>query len=292
VVSSRPLVSIVIPVFNGADFLAQAIESALAQTWPATEILVVDDGSNDDGATRTIMDQFGSRIRGFHKPNGGVGSALNLALRHMQGEYFSWLSHDDLFEPHKTERQIETLLRFGRSAVCFSDWRYIDKRGAPLKACNVGGEDFAKFPLWCVLEGRINGCTLLVPRGCFEACGDFLVDLPTTQDYELWFRFALRYPFVHEPDMLVRQRVHDQQRSRHQRHLDEASLLWMEMLDRVPAATMCAYSGNERAFIERTLRFLRGTSYKGAIAGVEQLLQDLEIRRCRASEGMTGGSGS
>ena len=286
--NTRPFVSIVIPVFNGTDFLAQAIDSALAQTWPSVEILVVDDGSNDGGATRAVMERYGSRIRMFHKPNGGVGSALNLALRHMQGEFFSWLSHDDLFEPHKTEQQVEALLRFGRPAISFSDWRLVDEQRSTLKLLKVPSDDFVQYPLWSVLEGRINGCTLLVPRACFDACGKFLEDLPTTQDYELWFRFAMRFPFLHVPETLVEQRAHSGQRSRHARHLDEASLLWMEMLDRIPSEVMCAYSGNERAFIERTLRFLRGTSYKGAIAGVEQLLRDLEVRRGRASSVMIG----
>jgi glycosyltransferase involved in cell wall biosynthesis len=292
VLSSRPLVSIVIPVFNGADFLAQAVESALAQTWSATEILVVDDGSNDDGATRAVMERFGSRVRRFHKPNGGVGSALNLGLQHMQGEYFSWLSHDDLFEPHKTERQVEALLQFGRPAISFSDWRRIDEQGRDLKLFGVRGEDFVRYPLWSVLEGRINGCTLLVPRACFDTCGRFHENLPTTQDYELWFRFALQFPFLHVPEPLVRQRTHRGQGSRDKRHLEEASLLWMEMLDRIPPDIMRAYCGDERAFIERTLRFLRGTSYKGAIAGVEQRLRDIEARRGRASDVMIGRSGT
>jgi hypothetical protein len=123
----------------------------------------------------------------------------------------------------------------------------------------------------------------MVPRRFFDLAGRFLEDLPTTQDYELWFRFAIRFPFLHIPEMLVRQRVHSAQGSRIQRHLDEASLLWMDMLDRIPADMMRAYCGSERSFIERVLSFLRRTSYKAAIAGVEQLLADLGERRGAAA---------
>jgi len=279
---AKPLVTIVIPVFNGADYLAQAIDSALAQTWPALEILVVNDGSNDGGATRAIIDGYGSRLKSFDKPNGGVGSALNYAIERMRGDYFCWLSHDDLFEPEKTERQLRALAQFGAPAVVFSDWKNMSAKGRVIQSRTAGGEDFARFPLWAVLEGRINGCTIMVPRRFFDLCGTFLEDLPTTQDYELWFRFACRFPFVHIAEPLVRQRVHIAQGSRISRHLDEASLLWMDMLDRIPGDVMRDYCGSERSFIERTLSFLNRTSYKAAIAGVEQLLADLAERRSAA----------
>src|SRR5258708_2119463 len=97
----QPLVSIVIPVFNGADFLREAIDSALAQTYPRKEIIVVNDGSTDGGATESITKAFGGKIRYFFKPNGHVASALNYGIANMAGDYFSWLSHDDMYYPNK-----------------------------------------------------------------------------------------------------------------------------------------------------------------------------------------------
>src|SRR5262245_18482633 len=92
--SDLPLVSIVIPVYNGANFVADAIESALQQTYSRTEIIVINDGSTDDGATAQVAQIYGSRIRYYEKANGGCGSALNYGIERMRGEYFSWLSHD------------------------------------------------------------------------------------------------------------------------------------------------------------------------------------------------------
>ena len=99
--SHLPLVSIVIPVYNGADYMREAIDSALSQTYPHIEVLVVNDGSTDSGATAAVARSYGDKIRYFEKKNGGVSSALNYGIRNMQGSYFSWLSHDDVYEKTK-----------------------------------------------------------------------------------------------------------------------------------------------------------------------------------------------
>ena len=105
-----PLVSIAIPVYNGANYMREAIDSVLAQTYPNIEVLVVNDGSRDEGATEEIVLTYGYRIRYFSKPNGGVASALNLALKEAKGDYFCWLSHDDIYLPEKVSKEMEKLL--------------------------------------------------------------------------------------------------------------------------------------------------------------------------------------
>ncbi len=104
--SPNPFVSIVIPVYNGANYLREAIESALGQTYPDVEVIVVNDGSNDGGKTRDVALSFGNRIRYLEKTNGGVATALNLGVREMRGELFAWLSHDDVYYPEKIARQV------------------------------------------------------------------------------------------------------------------------------------------------------------------------------------------
>ena len=93
----NPLVSIVIPVYNGSNYLREAINSALNQTYKNIEIVVVNDGSTDGGLTEQVAKSFGDKIRYFSKENGGCGSALNCGIDAMKGGYFSWLSHDDLY---------------------------------------------------------------------------------------------------------------------------------------------------------------------------------------------------
>ena len=95
------LVSIVIPVYNGSNYLKEAIDSALAQTYSNIEVLVINDGSDDNNATHNIALSYGDKIKYYKKENGGVSSALNLGLTMMRGDYFSWLSHDDIYVEKK-----------------------------------------------------------------------------------------------------------------------------------------------------------------------------------------------
>jgi len=91
--------------------LREAIDSALAQTYSNVEVLVINDGSNDNGETETIALSYGDKIRYFCKENGGVATALNLGIACMKGDYFSWLSHDDLYYPEKIMMQVGVLAK-------------------------------------------------------------------------------------------------------------------------------------------------------------------------------------
>ena len=106
-----PLVSVVIPAYNASDYLAEAIDSALAQTYKNIEIIVVNDGSGDNGATEQVAVSYGDKIRYFYKKNGGCASALNYGINVMRGDYFSWLSHDDLYLPAKVENLLKLVIK-------------------------------------------------------------------------------------------------------------------------------------------------------------------------------------
>ena len=117
----NPKVSIVIPVYNGSNYLREAIDSALAQTYKNIEVIVINDGSNDKGKTDKICKSYGNKIRYFKKENGGVASALNMGIEKMQGEYFSWLSNDDIYYQDKVEKQVKALSRLkDKSTVVYS----------------------------------------------------------------------------------------------------------------------------------------------------------------------------
>ena len=206
-----PLVSIIIPVYNGSNFLAEAIESALAQTYSNIEILVINDGSNDD-ETRSVALTFGEKIRYFEKENGGVATALNLGIEKMKGTYFSWLSHDDLYLPEKIATQIEYLERLeDKNIILYSDYCYIDENSIITYAPPSIHVAPSSFRTYFIMGGLIGGCTLLVPKLCFTECGVFLEHLKATQDYDLWFRFSNKFNFVHIAKVLVKSRQHSGQ---------------------------------------------------------------------------------
>lgn len=224
-----PLVTIVIPVYNGASFLKGAIDSALGQTYPNLEVIVVNDGSNDGGATESIALSFAERIRYFSKENGGVASALNFALREMTGEYFSWLSHDDLYLPDKISRQISFLSGFDATrTVVYSDYSiFSDEEVGRAVSMLLPNVPPRHFRYWLTTHSALHGCSLLIPRNVFEALGSFDESLRTTQDYDLWFRAAEHYSFVHLPHVLLLARAHGGQDTREKAQLafNESSAL-------------------------------------------------------------------
>lgn len=212
-----PKVSIVIPVYNGSDFLDEAIQSALAQTYENIEIVVVNDGSNDGGATERIALGYGDRIRYFSKPNGGVASALNYAIQVMTGDFLSWLSHDDLYSREKIQRNIEALSALAEDerarTIIYSNYSVFSADPAKAIEVSLKGVQPQLFRYWLTIENGLHGCTLLIPKSAFQQCGVFNEELRTTQDYDLWFRMARRFQFVHMPQALVLARSHSGQGS-------------------------------------------------------------------------------
>jgi len=106
-------VSVIIPAFNGAEFVAAAIESALAQTYADTEVITIDDGSTDE--TAAVLERFGSRIRVIRQPNRGLAAARNAGIALAGGEYVALLDADDTWEPAFLELAVARLAPAGRS---------------------------------------------------------------------------------------------------------------------------------------------------------------------------------
>lgn len=246
--SGRPLVSIVIPVYNGANFLDAAIDSALGQTYPNIEVVVIDDGSDDAGATAAVAARYAGRITYVRQANGGVAAALNRGIEIMRGKLFSWLSHDDIYLADKVERQVEAYLAFGERCIVIGDFELFGEDGDAWHRTTIGHNLLAK-PLDAVFKGLINGCALLVPRSLFDEIGTFNSGLPTSQDYFLWYRMARTVPFVQCFHLGVRQRQHPEQGSRQISHLDEAGRTFIHLIEETPPEIMRGYSGSEARFL-------------------------------------------
>lgn len=249
-----PRVSIVIPVYNGANYMREAIDSALAQTYADVEVVVVNDGSTDGGETDRIARSYGDRIRYVAKPNGGVATALNAGIEAMTGEYFSWLSHDDVYLPEKVAAQVEHLQRLGTPrAVVYGPFEEIDERSAVLPRPGIG-QRVHDDPLMAVFATVLHGCTLLVPREAFERAGLFNPALRSTQDNEMWLRIAMAgFPFHRLPRVLVQSRQHAEQGSRTMdSHAAEREEWYLWAIDAIGAEARRRHAGE---IAEILLRF-------------------------------------
>lgn len=200
-------VSIIIPVYNGANYLKEAIESALNQTYKNIEVIVVNDGSEDDGATDKIALSYGDRIVYIYKKNGGVSSALNVGIRTMTGDYFSWLSHDDLYYPEKIEKQVALINRNNDIKVLFCNTEMISPDGRILKSLNYGGREKYRGGI-CFFKSWMYACSLLVHKTCFDVIGMFDEKNRTTQDVEFTLLLLYHFDVWHLQEILTKRRDH------------------------------------------------------------------------------------
>ncbi len=213
----NPLVSIIIPVYKGAPYLKDAIDSALNQTYKNIEVIVINDGSPDNGKTEEIAKSYGNRIRYFYKENGGVSTALNYGIKKMRGEWFSWLSHDDVYEPDKIMAQINAVSkRENKVCVVRCTTSLIDANGNPIyrpqKEIDGNYNALQMMKMHSLKEVGLYGCSLLIHKKILDACGFFNENLRAVQDEEYWSRIMFSgYEFVSISGKYVKIRVHSGQ---------------------------------------------------------------------------------
>lgn len=212
--SFNPLVTILIPVYNGSNYIQTAIESALSQTYKSIEIVVVNDGSTDNGKTREICEKYKDKIHYFEKQNGGCASALNFGIANSNGDYISWLSHDDVYSNDKIEFQIQQIRELGlsnKTIHCCSGDR-IDASGdhlhyTKIKDNRLFNPDEAFSYLF--LKKPFNSLGALFPRRAFLNSG-FDVDYVYILDWKKMIDLSLNgYSFYLSSEVKCSTRIHD-----------------------------------------------------------------------------------
>jgi glycosyltransferase involved in cell wall biosynthesis len=187
-----PLVSVLVPVYNGAAFLRDAVASARQQTHQNLEVLVVDDGSTDDSfALASEMAREDSRIKIFRQTNAGTQVARNTALEHAQGDFVALLDQDDVWLPEKLSRQIEVFQQDSRANLVFTNyWHWDGTRDLDLRyACRnkfPEGEVTGRLIRWCLFQAS----AMMVRHQSIKQVGGFDPDLLVTGDWDLWLRIA------------------------------------------------------------------------------------------------------
>ena len=205
-------VSVIIPTFNRAVFLAEAVKSVLEQTYTDFELIVVDDGSNDN--TKEVLEPFAGRIRYFYQPNRGPSSARNLGICQAKGRYLSFLDSDDLWLPRKLEKQMAFIDSYPDCKICYTDeiWIRHGRRVNPKKKHQkYSGWIFQRMLPLCI----VSPSSVLIERAVFDKVGLFDESLPACEDYDLWLRIGRYYPFyfISEP-LIIKRGGHADQLSR------------------------------------------------------------------------------
>jgi len=199
-------VSVIIPVHNGAEYIPAALRSVLAQTQPAQEIIVVDDGSRDN--LDQALQPFLSQIIFLRHPQAlGVSAARNTAIAAATGEWLAFLDHDDEWLPHKTERQLRAVAGRPEIGLVYSDMEVFGETNKPSRLKDLPtprGWVFKEL----LLHNFITPSTALTRRAAVLEVGGFNNDFYNVQDRDLFLRLAARWQAEYVPETLARYRLH------------------------------------------------------------------------------------
>lgn len=248
---SGPLISIVIPVYNGSNYLREAIESALGQTYKNIEVIVVNDGSTDCAETQKIIDSYGSRVCGISKSNGGVASALNVGISNMRGEYFLWLSHDDLLKTDALEIYMLQLSKLDKTTLLYGNYDLIDEHSVAYNMIDFSkkySKEQLENSVYPVLLGCVNACTLLVHKSHFHRVGMYNESLRITQDNEMNFRLFRHQKPVYINRLISSKRYHREQDSRTKDVYPDEDRFICDCLEQLEVKEYCSFTGNANGF--------------------------------------------
>lgn len=201
---SLPLVSIVMPTYNGEKYLKEAIASCLHQTYGNIELIIVDDGST--GITSSIVSEFDDpRIRYLKlNTNTGAANALNKGFKISRGQYLSWISDDDLYELTAIEKMADSLMNNRRIDFVYANYYKVDKENNVIQTVNV------EEPINLRERNCIGPC-VMYKSDVYETVGDFRSEFWLAEEYEYWIKiYRNRFKMVPLNEFLFRYRVHQE----------------------------------------------------------------------------------
>lgn len=289
----EPTVSIIIPCYNQAHFVADALQSALGQTYPALEVVVIDDGSTDQ--LERVVASFGDdpRLKYVAQENRGLPAARNRGIAESHGDYLKFLDADDWLAPTVIQTQTAIFERDPQLGLVYCDLIHVDAEGKPLDDYSVArtravlsGDIFPSL----LLGGYFPPHAALVPRRVLERVGYFDEALGGSADSELWMRIAAEgYPAYFVPEKLVYYRRHPHTMSRDTQHMEATRLRALEkIVARYPERTARALHAitAEQRRVDRDSAWARETIANQAtrITALERALNTRGVRWVRALE--------
>jgi glycosyltransferase involved in cell wall biosynthesis len=208
-INKKPLVSAIIPNYNYSRFVSQAVDSALRQTYPNVEVIVVDDGSKDNSIE--ILQKFGDKIRLVQQKNAGVSAARNNGVAHSNGEFLAFLDADDFWMPEKIEKQVDLFLKKPELGLVHVGVLDINEHDEPFRTWENGQEGWVAEEFLLLSRPVVfgGGSGLMVSHKAFTAIGGFDTELATAADWDLFYRLSCLYPIGFVPEVLLTYRFHN-----------------------------------------------------------------------------------
>ncbi|SHH00330.1 glycosyltransferase [Tepidibacter thalassicus] len=203
-------VSVIIPTYNYGEFICDAIDSVLNQTFKDFEIIVVDDGSTDN--TKDIIKKYRDKISYYYKTNDGPASARNLGIKKSNGKYICFLDADDIFLPNKLELQVNLLKNNSNKniSLVYSDFLIVNKNlNKVLKyyKCKKFLSHNQAFN-YLMLDNYINTSTVMTLKDCLFEVNLFNEKYKYLEDYDLWIKLGINYEYIYINKPLVKTRAH------------------------------------------------------------------------------------
>ena len=196
-----PRVSVIIPTYNRAALVKEAVASVLAQTYRDFELLVVDDGSTD--GTLEALAAFGGKIRVLASPDrGGVSAARNAGIAAAQGEWLAFLDSDDLWLPEKLARQMAFMEANSRLLLSQTEEIWV-RRGVKVNPPRTHKKEGGRIFLRSLERCLVSPSAAVLHRRLLDEHGGFDEDLPAAEDYDLWLRLSWRYDVGLLPEPLI-----------------------------------------------------------------------------------------
>lgn len=201
----NPTVSIIIPNYNHARYLPDAINSVLSQTYTNYEIIVVDDGSTDD--SREVASKFGDKIQYIHQDNAGLSAARNTGIRASNGGFIGVLDADDMYEPDFIGTLVGMLESQPDADGIYCGYRFVDHLNHPLP--QVEARDVPPEKLfWALADGNfLVPESMFVRRYCYDKAGLFDTSLRALEDLDMWLRITRQFRIIHTTRVLTRHRI-------------------------------------------------------------------------------------
>jgi glycosyltransferase involved in cell wall biosynthesis len=201
-------VSVIIPTYNHAQYLGEAIESVLTQDYPDMVVIVVDDGSTDN--TREVTASYRGKIISVEQPNGGCALARNTGLNIATGEYIAFLDSDDSLLPGSLRIRAEYLDNHPEAGLVCGDVIEVYGEGDHrLKSLRVNPPKHPDNFRWETVEFCATTSSVMARRTCFETAGKFEATLRQGQDWHMWVRLALHTDMVYLPFPMAYYKIHD-----------------------------------------------------------------------------------